>query len=73
MALDDVKTVAITTKKALAAIKAEASSVVLDVTGSGSDRWWTAGSGSTVTRSFTVVLSSYPAETAVATSEEVEA
>lgn len=72
MALDDVKTVEITTKDALAAIKAEADSVALDVTGSGTDRWWTEGSGSTVTRSFTVILSSYPAE-ATAASEEVEA
>ena len=61
MALDDVKKVKITTKKALAAIKAEADSVALDVT----------GSGSSVTRSFTVILSSYPAE-ASAASEEVE-
>ncbi len=72
MALDDVKTVKISTKKALAAIKAEADKVVLDVTGSGTDRWHTEGSGSSVTRSFTVILSSYPAETAVATGEEGE-
>ena len=71
MALDDVKKVKITTKKALAAIKAEADSVALDVTGSGTDKWYTEGSGSSVTRSFTVILSSYPAE-ASAASEEVE-
>lgn len=72
MALDDVKTVKIGTKKALAAIKAEADKVVLDVTGSGTDRWYTEGSGSSVTRSFTVVLSSYPVA-AVNANEEAEA
>lgn len=72
MALDDVKTVEIATKKALAAIKAEANSVALDVTGRGADKWTTEGSGGSVTRSFTVILSSYPAE-ATAVSEEVEA
>jgi hypothetical protein len=71
MALDELKTVSIATKKALAAIKFEADRVALEVTGSGTDHWWTEGSGSSVTRSFTVVLSSYPAE-ATAASEEGE-
>lgn len=44
------------TKLALAAIKAEAGKVALEVTASGSDVWWTEGSGGSVERSFSVTL-----------------
>lgn len=55
--------VSIKTEPAATAIKAYANSAELTMTGSGSDRWATEGSGGvTVTRSFTVTVENYPEE-----------
>ena len=59
----NVVTVSIKTEPAAKAIKAYATSAALTMTGSGSDRWATEGSGgATVTRSFTVTVENYPEE-----------
>ena len=59
----DVVTVSIKTEPAAKAIKAYANSATLTMTGSGGDRWATAGSDNeTEERSFTVTVENYPEE-----------
>ena len=59
----DVVTVSIETAPAAKAIKAYANTAALVLTGSGGDRWATAGTGGvTVERSFAVTVENYPEE-----------